>query len=63
MANVLVRMKDGSKRDFPHQGRTGGGYTKSVSYEGAFVVIEDEWGVRTAIPASDVAEVVETPHR
>jgi hypothetical protein len=63
MASITVKMKDGTERKFPHEGRAGGSWTKKVTYEGAFVVIEDEWQQRTAIPASEVAEVVETPNR
>ena len=63
MSSIKVKMRDGTIRDFPHVGRDGGSYTKHVNYEGAFVVIEDEWGAKTAIPASDVAEVTENPVR
>lgn len=63
MASITVKMKDGTVREFKHEGRPGGSYTKTVRYEGAFVVIEDEWSKRTALPAADVAEVIETPTR
>jgi hypothetical protein len=63
MASIEIKMKDGTVRNFPHEGRAGGSYTKKATYEGAFVVITDEWGTRTAIPAADVAEVVERPVR
>lgn len=56
-------MKDGTKRLFPHEGRAGGSYTKSVKFENGFVIITDEWDKRTAIPSGDVAEVEETPER
>lgn len=63
VASITVKMKDGTVREFPHVGRAGGSYTKRVTYEGAFVVIEDEYQKRIAIPATDVAEVVEEPNR
>lgn len=63
MASITIKMKDGTTREFPHEGRAGGSYSKSVTYEGAFVVITDEYYKRTAIPASDVAEVIERPTR
>lgn len=63
MSSITIKMKDGSVRNFPHEGRAGGSYTKKVKYEGAFVIVEDEWGKRTAMPAADIAEVVETPNR
>jgi hypothetical protein len=63
MANITVKMKDGTVREFKHEGRAGGSYTKSVKYEGGFVIIEDEYYKRTAIPAADIVEVVEAPHR
>lgn len=63
MANITIHMKDGTRREFKHEGRAGGSYTKSVRYEGAFVIIEDEWYRKTAIPAADIAQVVEEPER
>jgi len=63
MAEVFVKMKDGSKRDFLYQGRCGGSYTNSVKYEGAFAIIEDEWGTKTIIPAADIAEIKITSRR
>lgn len=63
MSSIVIKMKDGTVRNFPHEGRAGGSYSKSVKYEGVFVVIEDEYHKRIAIPASDVAEVIETPER
>jgi hypothetical protein len=56
-------MKDGTVREFKHQGRAGGSYTKSLSYEGAFAVIRDEWDIKTSIPAADIAEIIERPER
>lgn len=55
--NIEVHMKDGTVRTFLHEGRAGGSYTKSIKYEGAFVVITDEWYRTTAIPAADIKEV------
>lgn len=63
MSNITVTMKNGAVREFRHEGRVGGSWTKSVKYEGAFVIIEDEYQKRIAIPAADIVEVVETPHR
>ena len=63
MTSIKVKFKDGTIRDFPHQGRAGGSYSKSLSFEGAFVIVTDEWGQRTAFPAVDVVEVIETPAR
>lgn len=57
MASITVIMKDGTKKEFPHQGRAGGSYTKTIKYEGGFAIIQDEWYNETAIPSSDIAEV------
>lgn len=61
MASIEIKFKDGTVRKFPHEGRSGGSYTKAVRFEGAFVVVTDEYSRRTAFPAADVAEVTETP--
>lgn len=63
MANVKIIMRDGTVRDFPHVGRAGGSYTKRVTYEGAFVIVTDEWDKAFAFPASEVREVQETSER
>lgn len=57
MASIEVKMKNGTTKNFPHEGRAGGSYTKRVEYKGAFVVIRDEWDNETAIPVADVQEV------
>lgn len=62
MSNVVVKMKDGSKREFLRQGRSGGSYSVSVVYEGGMAIIEDEYQTRTAIPIADITEVVESQH-
>lgn len=61
MADVKITFKDGTVREFKERGRAGGSYTVTLSYEGAFVVVKDEWDERTAFPAADVKEVVSTP--
>lgn len=63
MASIRITFRDGSVRDFPHEGRAGGSYTKSVRYEGQFVIVRDEWHKETAFPVSDVKEVESTPER
>lgn len=57
MASIKVFMKDGSIKDFPHIGRPGGSYTKTIRYEGGFAVIKDEFYNETAIPSADIKEV------
>lgn len=63
MSSITVKMKDHTVREFRHAGRSGGSYTKTLSYDGAFAVITDEWGKRISIPAADIAEIVEEPER
>ena len=63
MANILIRFRDGTEKEFKHKGRPGGSYTKSVSYEGGMVIVRDEYDRRTAYPMDTVAEVIETPTR
>jgi hypothetical protein len=58
--SIKVKMKDGTTKDFPHRGRSGGSWTKSIRYEGAFAIITDEWQNETAIPAEGISEIVKT---
>lgn len=55
--NIIVKMKDGTVKEFPHLGRAGGSYTKTLSFEGVFAVITDEWYHKTCIPAADIEEI------
>lgn len=57
MASFKVFMKDGTVKDFPHVGRPGGSYTKTIKYEGGFAIITDEYDCHVAIPAADIAKV------
>ena len=63
MPSITVTLKDGTVQEFLHKGRAGGSYTKQLILRDGFVIIEDEWGVRTVFPASEVAKVEETPTR
>jgi hypothetical protein len=63
MSNVTIKMRDGTTRQFIERGRPGGSYSNSVSYETGFVVVTDEWGKRTAIPAADILEVETAAYR
>jgi hypothetical protein len=57
MPDITVIMKDGEVREFPHEGRAGGSYTKTIKYEGGFAIITDEWWNQTAIPCENIKEV------
>lgn len=63
MANIRILMKNGTKKEFLHEGRAGGSYTKTICYEGAFAIITDEWDKEIAILAQDIAEIEVSPHR
>lgn len=63
MSNIVVKMKDGSTKEFKHQGRAGGSYTKTLKIEGACAVIENEYYEKVYIPLDSVEEIRETPTR
>jgi hypothetical protein len=63
MANIVIFMKDGRKKEFMHEGRPGGSYTKTIQYVPGFVIITDEWGEQTSIPTEDIKEIKTTPNR
>ena len=63
MPNIRIIMKSGEVKDFPHEGRPGGSYTKKVRYEGMFVIVTDEYGKEIAIPSQDIQRVEVTPTR
>jgi hypothetical protein len=63
MASIKVTLKDGKVLDFPHVGRAGGSYTKTIRYEGGFAIIKDEYYNETAIPSENIARVDVKPER
>lgn len=63
MSNITVNMKDGTIRQFKHEGRAGGSWTKTLKLENGWVIIADEYGKKTIIPESLIAEIEETPER
>lgn len=63
MTSITIKMKDGRRREFPHAGRPGGSWTKTLRYEPGFVVITDEYGSETAIPTNDIEEIKTRPER
>lgn len=58
MSDVTIKFRDGTSREFKERGRAGGSYTVKVRYEGAFVLVEDEWHEVHSFPGDVVAEVV-----
>ena len=63
MSNIIIYLKDGTKKEFNHEGRPGGSYTKTVYYRDGFAVVRDEWGGEIAYPAQDIDHVETTPNR
>jgi len=63
MSNIVVWMKDGTKKEFVDRGAPGGSYCNHLKYEGAFVIIEDPYGKKTSIPAQDIEQVVHESER
>ena len=62
MANIQIKFKNGEIKKFPHEGRPGGSFTKTIRYEGGFAIIEDEHYNTFSYPASDIEEVKTTPN-
>jgi hypothetical protein len=63
MASIIVHMKDGTIKRWVGEGRAGGSWTNSIQYKETYVIIEDLWGVKTALPIEDIKEIIERPSR
>lgn len=63
MDRIEVHLKSGQVIDYRERGRPGGSYTIRAKYEGAFLVIVDEWGKEEAFPAADIEKVIQHPGR
>lgn len=60
MRRIEFKMKDGTKKTFSETGRGGGSYTISLEIVRDFAVVTDEWGNKTYVPSSDIAEIINT---
>jgi hypothetical protein len=63
MSNITITFNDGTKKEFPHEGRSGGSYSKRLILENGWVIVEDEYGNKTIYPESIVKEINERSHR
>ncbi len=61
--SIKIFMKDGKVKNFPHVGRHGGSYTKSIKYQGSFAIVVDEDYNETAIPVDLISEIKVTHDR
>jgi hypothetical protein len=59
MREIIIYFKDQTVKQWRHEGRAGGSYTKEVTYKDGWVIVRDEWGNTTAFP-SETVEFVET---
>lgn len=57
MKSITVIKKDGTKKEFHHQGRVGGSYTISIRYEDNFAIVSDEWENETIFPSDSIDEI------
>lgn len=62
MSSITIKLKNGAILEFPHEGRSGGSYSKSVRYESGWAIVTDEWGKEHAFPAANIEEVIEKPN-
>jgi hypothetical protein len=61
--NIKLTFRSGTVKEFKHEGRPGGSYSKKIRYEGSFVVITDEYDRTWAYPVTDIALVETKPDR
>lgn len=54
---IVVKMKDGTSRQFLYERMENDDLTTGIRYEGSMVVIIDERGCQIGIPMSDIKEV------
>lgn len=64
MSNITIKFRDGRPpREFKHEGRAGGSYSKTIRYENGFVIVKDEYGRETIFPSDIIDEINVTPER
>jgi hypothetical protein len=63
MSRIVVEYNDGTEQTFEETSRAGGSYCTSMSFRDGWVIIEDAYDNRTAIPSERVKNVKEYPSR
>lgn len=57
MPSVTVIRKDGTQERYEERGRAGGSWTMTLTFQGEFAIITDEWGNVTAIPTNEIRTI------
>lgn len=59
MTLIKIEFKDGTVKEFKHEGRAGGSWTKTLKTEPGWVIVRGEYGETWQYP-SDTVKSVET---
>jgi len=62
MADITIKMKDGTTREFKEEARLGGSYCNSLSFDIGFVTVKDVWDRKTSLPSEDIKEIIQHSH-
>ncbi len=57
MRLIKITFKDGTEREWQHEGRSGGSYSKRLKMEPGWVTVIDEYGTAESFPADTIKAV------
>lgn len=59
MADITIKFKDNTAREFKEETRVGGSYYNTVTFEIGFVTVKDIWDKKTSFPSEDIKEIIQ----
>ncbi len=57
MRLIRIEFRDGTIREFKHEGRAGGSWTKTIEFKDGWATVTDEYGNRFTYPESTIRSV------
>ncbi len=58
MSYIEITFTDGTKREWRHQGRAGGSWTKTLELQEGWATVRDEYGNTNTFPRDTIKEIV-----
>ena len=57
MRLIRIEFNDGTVKEFRHEGRAGGSWTKTLTLDNGWATVRDEWGGTFSWPESTIKSV------
>jgi len=58
MTYICIEFIDGTKREWRHEGRAGGSWTKTLELQDGWVTVRNEYGSTNIFPRDSIKEII-----